>query len=200
MLVESFKNAWDYIGRRYAAGVICSERHLQAELFHVLYCDPSFIKQYDLRIEPVLYESVGKEHRLSGLIPDLLVTRDNTIMAHVEIKYVPHGFVQYKKDVASMTRTWNLKANQEVAFYLDTNPQNGEWNYERPYKVGKEFKMIYCMIGNEDSDCFVNNKSIWDGENKEMFDVDIIQFVGRISKASIPVFEQLDLKIVPPIN
>lgn len=99
-----------------------------------------------------------------------------------------------------MIKTWNLKSNQEIVFYLDTNPQNGDWNYERPYKISKDFKMIYCMIGNEYSDCFVNNHSIWPGEKKEMFNVDIIQFVGRVSEIKGPVFEQLNLKIAHMTN
>ncbi|HMR81956.1 MAG TPA: hypothetical protein PKE30_02455 [Niabella sp.] len=192
MLVESFNSAWQYIGRRYNSGVICSERHLQAELFHALYCDPVFMKKYNLRIEPVLYEGDKDNGKCSGLIPDLLVIgRERKIVAHVEVKYIPHGFVPYKKDVASMFYLWNLKASGGTKFYLDTNPENGDWNYDRPYVVGEDFKMIYCMIGNEESDCFVSNHTIWEGYNgMSGKSTDIIQFAGKISKKAA-VFEQL---------
>lgn len=193
MYDRTFEKAWKEIEKAYNSGRICSERHLQAELFHILYCDQEFLKNYELRIEPCLYECSATIDKkiLSGIIPDMLViTRQNQeIIAHVELKYVPHGFIPFEKDITNMVRLWNLRANSDVHFYLNTSPKSGDWDYELRYKVSQDFQLIYCLIGNEESHCITDPSNIWSNSLTGLTQTPIYKhLVGKIIRDREPEF------------
>jgi hypothetical protein len=196
-MIKYFKTAWQQIGKNYSAGRICSERHLQAELFHILYSNNEFLDNYELRVEPCLYQSCGtpSKYGMTGFVPDMLVVSGLKIVACLELKYVPHGFVKFQKDISNLINFWDLKSQTDLNLYLNTLPQSGDWNYEQPYTISPDFQLIYAIIGNENSDCIENHRDIWarSGSAKIRYN----QFVGSISKDKEPAFYMIEVTLPP---
>lgn len=181
-----FEMAWRQIGTIYSAGKICSERHLQAELFHQLYSNALFLEAYELRVEPCMYHYNLKESKnmILGFTPDMLIVNSNyEILGCIELKYIPHGFVRNKKDMTNMFKMWDLRQTGVTKFYLDTAPGSGDWNYEQPYMLGDEFHLIYGIIGNEFSDGIMNYKTYWTESDNQASKIQYRQFIGSISKS-----------------
>lgn len=182
--IEHFDMAWRQIGSIYSAGKICSERHLQAELFHQLYSNPLFLQTYELRVEPCMYyfNMTKNRNEVLGFTPDMLIiNRNEEILGCVELKYVPHGYVQFEKDMANMFKMWDLKNKESIKFYLDTVPESGDWNYQKPYALGNNFHLIYGVIGNEFSDGIMNYKRNWTQPINHPLEIQYRQFIGSIS-------------------
>ena len=54
-LAQAIQDSWIEIEKIYNAGKIPSERHLQAELFHILVSNEQFASRYQIFIEPNIY-------------------------------------------------------------------------------------------------------------------------------------------------
>ncbi|HLG03781.1 MAG TPA: hypothetical protein VI731_09320 [Bacteroidia bacterium] len=182
MIVSFFEAYWEIIKGKYEEGLFCSERHFQAELFHLLYSDKKFKKRYNLFVEPIIYdkEAALSQYQLQGIIPDMIATEKDRIVAIIELKYVPHGFVSFEKDIRNMARFYKAK-DMGVQFYLRTDKKTGAWDYTRPFYLDKDIVLIYGLIGHNESYCITNPNEIWDEKYTALsMKPRYAQFIGAI--------------------
>lgn len=153
-LFKIFAEEWSRIQLEYSLGQICSERHLQLILAKGLDANPLFqASKYQLKVEPCLYgKGQNFSNWLSRLIPDMVVVINELIVAHVELKYVPNGYIPYKKDLDSFIGFVKSCAN-DTRIFLDVNPTTGDWS-EKEFTIAENAEIIYCAIGHRDSDLF----------------------------------------------
>lgn len=161
-LIDYWKSAWVKIESHYNEGRICSERHLQAEFFHLFLSDNELIKKYMVHIEPTIYcdNKDLKERKITGIKPDMLITEGRKIVAYVELKYVPNTYIQYEKDIHNFSKIYSHRG-KDTPIYLKVNPINGDWDYEDKYTFDKDLLLIYAVIINYKSDFIAKRDKIW---------------------------------------
>lgn len=189
---EIFNKAWAELNNIYSSGGICSERQMQFYLLTSLY-KFDINKEFDFFVEPSIFD---KDNNLSDLglkniIPDILVTKGREIVAVVELKFIPHSYIQYKKDIKNMSAFYVNRHNKDLKFYLKINPINGQWDYNSEYVLSNDLKLIYCAIGNKYSECFTATGEIW--SKKEITGINevpnFIQYNGMIGENKV-IFER----------
>jgi hypothetical protein len=189
-LIDFWKSAWVKIKSYYNEGRICSERHLQAELFKIFLSDKEFIKKYMIHIEPTIYSDKKdrKERKITGIKPDILITEGPKIVAYVELKYVPNTYIQYEKDIHNFSKIYSHRG-KDTPIYLKVNPINGDWNYEEKYTFDKDLILIYAMIINIKSDFITNRKKIWSSK-EYLFSEEprYLYLIGIINNKTSPKF------------
>ena len=136
-LISLWKND---IKKDYEEGLICSERHLQALIFHYLMKKFECICEYKIWLEPLLTGS--RLYNLKGTKPDLLITYKNEIICFVELKYVPYGYVNYHKDLNKISSKYNPKIN------LYTESKSGDWDYKKYFKFNENILKVFGVIAN----------------------------------------------------
>jgi hypothetical protein len=191
LIVETFSNAWKEIEQIHLQGKICSERHFQAELFHILKSQSAFSNKFGLHVEPVIYTASIKvnEIGLSGVIPDLLISEDEKIAACVELKYNPMGYVSFEKDVKNLSKFYALKGSSDY-FFLRTNPVTGNWD-ETKYFVSESVILIYAQIGNESSFSIEHYQEIWSTKYTGLTEQPkFLTLIGSLNNRDAPKFYQ----------
>lgn len=182
--------AWSQLQTVYESGIICSERHMQCELFRVLCNDKAFINQYEIFVEPRLSNTDCA--KLKVKIPDINITsrKEREIVAVMELKYVPHSYPQYEKDIEVLTNFYELcnlrKNDTKTSFSLLTNPETGEWKDDVLFPVALNLTLIYAVIGRFDSYVFeqkdsqpkILGKELWKNEGFKYY----IQLIGPIGE------------------
>ena len=183
-LKELFKEIWPSIETEYNAGGFCSERHMQAEIYFQLKQSKN-IKDYKFWIEPVIYSNDKLFHKLGlkGIIPDMLVSIGTSIVGVVEIKYVPHGYSQFNKDMTNIKKFYTNKGKPE-SFQLKTDNITGQYNNDK-FTIDNDILLIYLVIANAGSDSFSEKESIWKSINAD----DYLFLTGRIDNQNMPVFK-----------
>lgn len=161
-MIKYFIDCWQEMKVKYEEGLFCSERHFQAELFHLLYSNPEFKKNYKLFIEPIIYDKGDTltSYELKGIIPDMILSKDEKIVAIIELKYVPHGYVSFEKDIKNLSKFYRIK-DTKTLFYLLADKKSGDWDYEKPFTLDSNLVLIYGLIGNKESYCITNPDEIW---------------------------------------
>ncbi len=160
MIQKIFIDALPEIQKVYEDGLVCSERHFQAEIYNLI--KPALnTNNYNVFIEPIISSnSVNNEYELNGIIPDMIATQGNSIKAIIELKYVPHGFVSFEKDIKNMSKFYAAK-NNNYEYYLLTDKNTGEWNKNKSFQLDPELILIYVLISNSDAYCVTNPQEIW---------------------------------------
>lgn len=155
---QLLENILQTIQTEYESGVIVSERHLQAIFYSIV---SPVLKEigYTMLIEPKIYTE-DNECNIKGLIPDILIVKEREVCAIIEIKYVPHGFIEYQKDFETFKKFHLLKGNQNINLYLKVIPINGNWDKKISYKISNELKTYYVAIGNSNSQIFTDTDII----------------------------------------
>lgn len=184
-LKEIFDNAWCDMEVIYNTGAICSERHMQCELFRLLKNDETFNQDYQVFVEPKLSGLV------KGKIPDMIITtrihnesnNDETV-AVVELKYVPFHFPEFEEDLEKLI--FFIKNKKDIILQLNTNPITGDWA-DKSYSISDNIFIIYCVIGKVDSYIIERFKeacmSTWKLDAELKFEnIKYLQYVGAIAK------------------
>lgn len=153
-MIESVNNAlieaWIAQRRFYQNGIICSERHLQALLFHEL-CS-RIGAEFEIYVEPRLEIKSG-DKSLNGKKPDLLICNKERKVTHmIELKYVPFAYPEYQGDIKKFT-DWK-KANAQIKFPLKTVANSGQWNYQDLYQIDQQTQTVYGIIAKADAHAF----------------------------------------------
>lgn len=157
MLLQAFSSAWGAIKESYQKQPYCSERHFQCDLFYFLKSCPGFTENgYRLVVEPVINAGA-----LRNIIPDMIIIKDQVIEAIVELKYVPHGYIQFEKDVRNMSAFY-MQKDSSLRFNLIGDPGTGQWDVNQQCSLSKNLILIYVFITNSDSFAITNTKEIWD--------------------------------------
>lgn len=185
--------AWKQIEKVYLRGEICSERHLQSLLFHILNSTDDFNKKYQIRVEPKINITGNGDlvDQLKGIIPDLLIIKGNEIKACIELKYVPNGYVSFKKDIINLSNFWKLKGQSNVGIWLSTNPLNGGWDYSnsKKFTISSELLLVYSLIADKEAYAITDSKKIWSKEFTNLETApEYLQFIGAIDGSKNPMF------------
>ena len=151
-MIEIVKNAlaevWSTrIKNVYLAGSICSERHLQAELYsNLLKHLTELLSRPNLRlwVEPKITGPPKITLTIKDLVPDLMITKDNVVICIIELKYVPHGYPESRNDMKKLGEY----DNPDHKIYLGVKPETGQWN-EQVYSISKDVILCSAVIANE---------------------------------------------------
>ncbi len=115
-----------------------SERALQAVLVHHLKGAPPW---FDVLCEPSIDLGDGTA------IPDIvLIDRHETVVAVIELKFVPHAYPVFEDDLRKLRRFAGFKGE----FPLTLEPSTGRFS-ERRYRFGPECLLVFAAIGQCDS-------------------------------------------------
>jgi hypothetical protein len=154
----------NHIKKEYLKGFICSERQLQGIFFKHL--NDKF-KDSQIWIEPNIKLDNGQ-----SIIPDIIITENKTIVASIELKYVPHHFPVWQEDIGK----FNLLATQgDHVFYFNTNPKTGDYDFDQKYQITENTFFCFCAVGSDQSDA-VYQLPLTDLKIKNK----LIHLVGRI--------------------
>ena len=140
MLKDFFGRAWSDLKTIYNEGLICSERHMQCELFKLLKEQPESKEQYKI-FEPRLTDD-----KLKSVIPDFLITsqNENKVVAAVELKYVPHSYSTHTEDLNTLIGFYNVfQKHPDYKFPHLTDPKTGLWRGEK-FRFDKNLTLIFC--------------------------------------------------------
>lgn len=192
-LKDHFTEMWQKVKADYQTGKVCSERHLEAVIYHHLISDENFRNEFAISIEPVITGdgTCLTDLKLSGTIPDMIITNkdEKEITAIVEIKYVPHNFIPFQKDIGNLAKFWKLRKIDDHCIYLDLMPGTGRWNTENKYKVSNNLYLIYCAIGNRESYGFTNTETMWSKAYTTLEEnPNYLMFTGSIHRDGEPDF------------
>lgn len=149
--------AWGRITAEFHLGNICSERHLQSELFYILKSNNQFSEQYKIYVEPTLYTKNG-DTKIDKIIPDILVTKGKEVIAYVELKYVPHGYIKASGDIWKFNEFYNHIDKAEIK--LETESNSGDWVNDY-YKISNDLILVYGFVSNQESEVFVSRNNVF---------------------------------------
>jgi hypothetical protein len=140
-IINLLKSNWGVqIKAEYDKGNVCSERHLQAMLFGLLYTTFKD-SDYVVWVEPTLDGEKGAP--LKGLIPDLIITKENNIIAVIELKYVPHGFAKFKRDIEKLVE---MDCEAGLSVPLKVIPSSGLWEKDNMFTFSKSTLYVFGVI------------------------------------------------------
>ncbi|HXH18369.1 MAG TPA: hypothetical protein VNJ07_04725 [Chitinophagales bacterium] len=126
---------------------------------------------------------------LVGVIPDILISENEKIVACVELKYNPTGYVSFEKDIKNLSKFYSLKASSGY-FFLRTNPITGNWD-ETKYFVSENVILIYAQIGNEYSFSIKHHQKIWLTEYTGLTELPkFLTLIGSLNNSDAPKFNQ----------
>ena len=134
------------IKKSYQQGIICSERHLQAEIYRH-FKNHIDLKEYQMWVEPVI-ELFYSESENANYKPDLVISKDNDVICFIEIKYVPYNYVDFLYDIEKLRVYQQL--NSEKKFPLKTDPKTGNWSKER-YSIVPNVLSVFAVIAKHDA-------------------------------------------------
>lgn len=166
------EDIWYRIELDYNRGVIPSERHMQSLIYHYLTLHPAFRPQWGIRIEPTIWcppDALHKEKMTAvlGMIPDMLIVdeKEKVVLAHLELKYNPMGYIQYEKDLEFFESMFNNE--NEIKIPLDTDPLTGNWKMYPDsseyifYSLSENLLPIYLVVCKYDSNLFGEDAQSW---------------------------------------
>ncbi|WAC39108.1 hypothetical protein [Pedobacter sp. SL55] len=196
IIKEVFDGVWKEIELVYKSGLICSERHLQSEIFSLLKNNISFSSVYTVFIGPRVDQNTCEN--LHGKIPDLIIVnhRSKEIVAVVELEYVPFSYPAYKKDLSTLLNFFNNR--KAITMPLFTNPNTGLWTNEK-FKISESPILAYCVIAKADAHVITQYKS---GNIKELWGeeglANYLQYVGAVGD-EISFSEELSITNPTPL-
>jgi hypothetical protein len=133
-----FRHLWkNVIARQHEAGVLNSERALQAHLVGAL---SVLAPEVMILVEPQLSKT--------GIVPDLWVCtrQSSSALAVIELKYVPHAYPNWEKDLANLTTVVGVADR----FAYTTDPATGSNGGE--ISCNQETLGIFAVVGRHDAD------------------------------------------------
>lgn len=188
------QNAWLKIEQAYKQGKLCSERHMQAALFHILQSDINFTNTYQIFVEPDIFSTsdIFKSEKIHGISPDILITQGQDIVCVIELKYCPAGYIKFGKDLTTFSKFHEHKGHAD-AIYLTTNSLTGDYNYDLPFSISKDLILAYGIIANEYSDAITHADEIW-SDNKYVNQplTNYLYLIGSINKITESKFYTID--------
>lgn len=161
-IADAFKAVWVQVQTIYYQGRIISERHMQAEIYRLLRANPEFDREYQIWVEPKIeFKQPNIDSYLKGTIPDMVITRDEEIVAVVELKYTPLGFLPFEKDVTNLMLFNKLRGNGNYKIALRVNHLTGDYDANHGFSISKDLLLVYCAMARKDSHAFEKASDIW---------------------------------------
>ena len=178
MLNNILTEIWENnIKDTYEKGEICTEHHLQAELYYQIK-NSQKLKEYRIWVEPTLDTEDNEIRKKLKIKPDLILTFNNTIQAIIELKFKPDGEVHYTKDIEKF-KYFSQKNKPKVA--IRTNEQTGRWDSNKPFQYSHDVLFVFAVIAKDDF-AHALNQSKWE---KLKIPSNFLHLVGKINEKNI---------------
>ena len=138
-IAQALHDSWQEAVAAYQNGEINSECTLHSIVFSSLrahafdalvFCEPQI--------------DCGRD---GCLIPDIVIASEQSVIAIVELKFVPHGYPVYELDLRKLT----IFAKCEDAFTLRLEPTTGRFSGEK-FTISPECILAFAAIGRKDAD------------------------------------------------
>ncbi|MDE2926171.1 MAG: hypothetical protein OXT71_07225 [Acidobacteriota bacterium] len=137
MEVDLLSQSWVEVEKDYKGGLLNSERCLQASMYRAFRLHAP--GELDTFVEPEL-SLRSKKYR-----PDLVICEDTRVSAIVEIKFVPHRFARYKRDIDKLQELADMD-DQPISI----DPATGEWS-STTYRADCCTKLVFAVVARHDS-------------------------------------------------
>lgn len=162
-LYNCLKAVWHGIEQMYLKGQICSEYHLQAELFSLLKPVLSEIG-ISMHLTPTI-ELAGEisNNDIKGLKPDIVFTHEKKVIAIAEIKIQKGQYLAYGDDFLKLAK---FNESKRTRIYLKAKPFEYGWETNETFEISEQLILIPVMIGLHGSDAFNLDSSF---KNKNIF-------------------------------
>ena len=163
----------------YLAGLYCSEKNLQADMYHHLV----MYKKYKVWVEPSLkiYPEPGGDDKKSEqtIRPDLMISAGNEVIACIELKYVPHAYAMLQTDIDKLRMFTNQPRNKTISLQVD--PATGEWEDEG-FTIAEDLLSVFAVIADENA--WANHlEEYYKKEKKTVINIpNFLHLYGRVSK------------------
>ena len=134
-------NVWEEAEADYRMGIVNSERCLQACLYRAARDQLRDVKPF---VEPgLLYE----QRRGYELVPDLVLCKGNAVLSVIEIKFVPHWYPNYKRDVSKFNRLWERR---NKGHQIPIEPETGRW-IDTELRIKGDTCFVFAVIAQHDA-------------------------------------------------
>lgn len=157
---------WSKVIDEYKKGTICSERHLQSLMFHMIRTLKD--DKEKVFIEPNILEYKDNErcyNALNNKVPDIIIVDDEgaRVTHFIELKYDPLGKPEYNYDLNKFKSISELESG--ISIPLKTDIKSGNWDYNDQYEFTNSTTKVYAFIANQKSNLFTSSKL-----NEELFE------------------------------
>jgi len=134
----AIQEAWSTVCDAYARGLVNSECTMHSLIYgelrsrlpdHLILCEPQ------INVE-----------RHGCFVPDIIVVKSRTVVAIVELKFVPHHYPVYELDLRKLV----LLAACEQDFPLLLDPKTGKFTPDL-FRVGPDCLLVFAAIGKHDA-------------------------------------------------
>jgi len=147
-MYQQLTNVWDVVKDDYLAGLINSERCLQAALYRGLRM--KMPENFRIFVEPRL-----PIHDNGAIIPDIIICSDSKIVAVVEIKYVPHSYPRFEDDLKKFNRLADFSSSDTFDIAID--PITGKFDNIR-YHLNTDSIFVFAVVGDSEA------QAVWRSE------------------------------------
>ncbi len=156
----------------YNNGLICSEAHLQAELYASLRKKLTAKNNFHVWVEAVIPQ-------VDQLKTDILVTHEQNIIGVIELKYIPHGFPRYENNFQKFEK---LQHQKMLRLNLKLNPITGLDDYRFHFSFDENCLFVFAAIARYNSDAF--HDKAW-----ERLNANKLMLTGKIDSPDAKLFE-----------
>lgn len=182
-MVESrLQNMWNqHIRQDYDMGLLNSERCLQASFYRALRIE---LPEHIIFVEPLLElksTNIGR-----NFVPDIIVCNENKIEAILELKFVPHGYPNYKKDLAKLFTLSTLPGQNE--FFISLDPDSGKFSNGK-YTFSENPIFVFAVIGQHDAEA-VDRTAIL-GSLPGQVPSNFVLLFGKVGPGNIREFDMI---------
>jgi hypothetical protein len=161
----------------FESGKMCSERSLQAELYSLLKLHPEF----DVWVEPKLKLKDGYLH---SKVPDILVTKGDTVVAIIELKYNLAKGIDCTGDIEKLLHFVDLTE----PILLKTDRETGNWD-NAGFRINDETIFILAVVAWAGTEALT--KEVWKWHEK-IIDNRFVHLIGKIDYSGRSIFTMLN--------
>jgi hypothetical protein len=131
------------VADEYKRGRVTTERTLQAVLFEQIRKARPDVRVY---VEPCFPLSAERSIR-----PDLVICEGEKISLVAEIKFAPHWYPEFKRDISKLSKLSKLSTESlEHGYEIAINPDSGKYSGERDF-LSRSTRFAFVVIAQHDS-------------------------------------------------
>ena len=158
-----YKKIWQRVKCEYRKEFCVSERGLQAALYAELRKELSSDRH--VVVEPTWNTFDGKCPR-----PDLVIVERGKITDIFELKFVPHGYAEWKRDIKKLFSYTEKRNEQHPQYPVRLDPKTGQWKDSLPVQDG--CLLHFVMVARHDAEAvwpndLKNKVRKWDTNNEK---------------------------------
>ena len=139
---SKLEGAWKKtVLKEYENGTIATERDLQASIYRVLRIKCPAASVF---LEAVMLHGESGARRPT----DLVLCEDSVVRLIAEIKFVPHGYPQWRRDIRKLNEIAQLDSCEGHEFKIE--PATGHFSGEK-HHVNPDTRYAFIAVGRDDA-------------------------------------------------